>query len=164
MTDTKDNMMQWEEDTQKNKFLTFILGDETYGLEIKYVTEIIGFQEFTRMPELPDYVRGIINLRGKIIPIMDVRLRFKKEPKVYTDRTCIIIVDIKEISIGLIVDGVSEVLTIKDEEIVDPPSLGKDFNHRFIKNIGKAENGIKLLLDCEKLLAEEELETLVQAI
>ena len=98
---------EMEEDTQTGRFLTFSLGKEAYGIEIKYVTEIIGIQTITQIPELPEYAKGIINLRGKIIPVMDVRLRFKKEPRDYNESTCVIVVDISEVCIGLIVDNVS---------------------------------------------------------
>lgn len=149
------NLLDYEEDTQKGKFLTFILGNETYGIEIKHVTEIIGIQPVTEVPELPEYIRGIVNLRGKIIPVMDVRLRFKKPFREYNDRTCVIVVDIKDISIGLIVDSVSEVLSIPDGEIVVPPDINKGGN-KYIKGIGKTENEVKLLLDCNKLLNEND--------
>lgn len=155
-----ENMNYVEEDTQKGRYLTFALGNENYGIEIKYVTEIIGMQTITKVPELPDYIKGIINLRGKIIPVMDVRLRFKKEEKDYNDRTCVIVVDINELSIGLVVDGVSEVLTIPDQDIVDPPQMNKDFNNRYIKKIGKIGTDVKLLLDCQKLLTEDDFETM----
>jgi purine-binding chemotaxis protein CheW len=148
------------EDTQKNRFLTFSLGKEDYGIEIKYVTEIIGIQTITAVPELPEYAKGIINLRGKIIPVMDVRLRFKKEAKQYNDRTCVVVVDIGDNPIGLIVDNVSEVLTIPEKDIVEPPKMNSCLNSSFVKKIGKTGNEVKLLLDCEKLLTENELETL----
>ena len=160
MADIVEDTMEIEEDTQKDRFLTFSLGKESYGIEIKYVIEIIGIQSITQIPELPEYVRGIINLRGKIIPVLDVRLRFKKEPKEYNDRTCVIVVDIKEVSIGLIVDTVAEVITISEEDMVDPPQKNKGFNNRYIKKIGKIDDEVKLLLDCEKLLTEDELEGL----
>ena len=164
MADAIENTVEMEEDTQKGRFLTFSLGKESYGIEIKYVTEIIGIQPITEIPELPEYIKGIINLRGKIIPVMDVRLRFKKEPKEYNDRTCVIVIDIKDISIGLIVDSVSEVLTIPEQDIVEPPQMNKGFNNRYIKGIGKVGNDVKLLLDCEKLLTEDELENLSEAL
>ncbi|WP_071392860.1 chemotaxis protein CheW [Bacillus tuaregi] len=148
-----------EEDTQKDRFLTFEIGEESYGIEIKFVTEIIGLQPITEVPELPEYIRGIINLRGKIIPVMDVRLRFKKAFREYNDRTCVIVIDIDDISIGLIVDRVSEVLTIVEEEIVPPPELSKNSN-KYIKGIGKSGTDVKLLIDCHKLLNEEETENL----
>ncbi len=160
MAEIIEDSKEFEEDTQKGRFLTFSLDKESYGIEIKYVTEIIGIQEITEIPELPEYVRGIINLRGKIIPVMDVRVRFKKESKAYNDRTCVIVVDIKDISMGIVVDGVSEVLTIPDQDIVEPPQMNKSYNNRYVKNIGKVGNDVKLLLDCEKLLTEEELEDL----
>ncbi len=150
-----------EEDTQKGKYLTFVVGNEVYGIEIRYVTEIIGIQAITEVPELPVYIKGIINLRGKIIPVMDVRLRFNKEFKEYNDRTCVIVVDIGEISIGLIVDSVSEVLTIPDEDIVPPPQVNKAQN-RYIKAIGKVDNKVSLLLDCEKLLNDDEVAVLAE--
>ena len=160
MTEILDKDIEMEEeDTQKGKYLTFVVGNEVYGIEIRYVTEIIGIQAITEVPELPVYIKGIINLRGKIIPVMDVRLRFNKEPKEYNDRTCVVVVDIGEISIGLIVDSVSEVLTIPDEDIVPPPQVNKVQN-RYIKAIGKVGNEVTLLLDCEKLLNDDEVAAL----
>jgi purine-binding chemotaxis protein CheW len=155
---TEDTAEQ-EVDTQKGKYLTFNLGNEYYGIEIRFVTEIIGIQAITEVPELPDYIKGIINLRGKIIPVMDVRARFKKNSIEYNDRTCVIVIDIRDISIGLIVDGVSDVLSIPDEEMVHPPEINKGGN-RYIKSIGKVGNDVKLILDCYKLLNDDEIETL----
>jgi purine-binding chemotaxis protein CheW len=146
-----------EEDTQKGRFLAFSLGNEFYGIEIMYVTEIIGIQTITEIPELPDYIRGIINLRGKIIPVMDVRLRFNKTPQEYNDRTCIIVVDFKDVSIGLIVDSVSEVLSIQADNITPPPELNKSSN-RYIKGIGIVGKDVKLILDCDKLIDDEDTE------
>ena len=160
MADINEDIMEIDEDTQKNRFLTFSISKESYGIEIRYVTEIIGIQAITEMPELPEYVNGIINLRGNIIPVMDVRLRFKKEPKEYNDRTCVIVIDIGNLSIGLIVDTVSEVITIPEEGIVEPPNINKGFSNRYIKNIGKVGNEVKLLLDCDKLLTNDEPENL----
>ncbi|OOM78723.1 chemotaxis protein CheW [Clostridium sp. BL-8] len=163
-----DNMyeenLEFEEDTQKSRYLTFSIGKETYGVEIKYVIEIIGIQTITEIPELPEYIKGIINLRGKIIPVMDVRLRFKKEPIEYNDRTCVIIVDINNTSIGLIVDKVAEVIIIPDQDIVEPPQMNKGMKNRYIKNMGKVGEDVKLLLDCEKLLTEDELGELNEAL
>ncbi|HHU17472.1 MAG: chemotaxis protein CheW [Anaerovoracaceae bacterium] len=147
-----------EEDTQHGRFLTFSLEDEVYGIEIKYVTEIIGIQSITRVPEVPDYVKGIINLRGKIIPVIDVRLKFGKKPMEYDDRTCIIVINILEVSVGLIVDNVEEVLTIDDEDIAAPPGSKTGFENRYIKGIGKAGEKVQLLLDCLKLLKNDEME------
>lgn len=127
------------EDTQKGKFLTFLLGKEVYAIEIKFVIEIIGIQPITELPQLPEYVKGIINLRGKIIPVIDVRLKFKKKPMEYNDRTCIIVVEMRDIFVGLIVDNVSEVLTIADEDIAPPPNINKEIENKYIKAIGKVE-------------------------
>lgn len=152
-----------EEDTQRDKFLTFALGNEAFGIEIRYVTEIIGVQPVTEIPELPEYIRGVINLRGKIIPVMDVRLRFKKQFREYNDRTCVIVIDIKELSIGLIVDSVAEVLTIPGSDIVAPPDINRSGN-KYIKGIGKSENEVKLILDCDRLLTEDEFDSLNEAV
>src|SRR3990172_5823963 len=105
-----DHIEEIDEDTQEGKYLTFTMGKEEYGIEIHNVTEIIGIQSITDLPDTPDFVKGVINLRGKVIPVLDVRLRFKMEEKAYNDRTCIIVVNIRNMSVGLIVDTVSEVL------------------------------------------------------
>lgn len=143
------------EDTQKDQYLIFTIGTEHYGIEIRIVTEIINMQKTTPVPETQDYIRGIINLRGRIIPVMDVRLRFKKEMIEYNDRTCIIVVDLEDISIGLIVDSVSEVLSITEDMISPPPEFA-NFSNRYIKGIGKVENDVKLILDCNKLLNDDD--------
>ncbi len=150
-----EEIIQGAEDTQKGKYLTFSLGDEFYGIEIKYVTEIIGIQYITEIPEFPEYIKGIINLRGNIIPIIDVRLRFRKNQRDYDDRTCIIVVDIKDISAGLVVDRVSEVMSIEEKDISEPPNFSKSYKNKFIKEIGKVGSEVKLILNCEKLLDTE---------
>ena len=149
-----------DEDTQKGKFLTFRLDNEVFGIEIKYVTEIIDVQPITYVPQVPDYVKGIINLRGKIIPVIDIRLRFKKEPKEYNERTCIVVIDFKDITIGLIVDCVVEVIKISDDNIVPPPNYKAGFHNPYIKGVGKVGNEVDLLLDCEKIIASEEISAL----
>ncbi|WP_048823627.1 chemotaxis protein CheW [Bacillus sp. B-jedd] len=148
------------EDSQAGKYLTFNLENEIFGIDIKYVMEIIGIQRITIIPEVPDYIRGIINLRGKIIPVMDVRLRFKKKLKEYNDRTCIIVVDVNDLSVGLIVDRVSEVLSINPEDIVPPPEISQGAN-KYVKGIGKSGGGVKLILNCDKLLHEDIKEQLL---
>jgi len=159
----QEAIFEQEEDTQKGKFLTFMMGKEEYGIEIRYVTEIIGgIQSITEIPEVPYYIKGIINLRGKIIPVMDINLRFNKKARQYDDRTCIIVVDINDLSVGLIVDNVTEVLNINDEEIVDPPDGRAGFQQKYIHGIGKVGNAVKLLLDCEKLLGHDDLNKLAE--
>lgn len=145
------------EDAQKGRFLAFMIGNEAYGIEIKYVTEIIGIQSITEMPEMPSYVKGIINLRGRIIPLIDVRLRFGKEPRDYDDRTCVIVVGFNGFSYGMIVDSVYEVLSIPDEEMSPLPEVNATTNNKFIKSIGKTSSGIVLVVDCEKLLSQEDI-------
>lgn len=162
MAEINEEILGLEEDTQKGKFLTFTIGREEYGIEIKNVTEIIGIQAITEVPEMPGYIKGIINLRGKIIPVMDVRLRFKKEAIDYNDRTCVVVIEVKEIAIGLIVDKVSEVLNIADQDIVPPPQVAKESHNKYIKGIGKVGNEVKMLLDCEKLLSDDDLESLAR--
>ena len=146
-------------DTQHGKYLTFLLDGEVFGIEIKYVTEIVGLQKISPLPESSAYVKGIVNLRGSIIPIIDMRLRLKKEEAPYTDRTCIIVVKISEVPVGLIVDGVDEVLSLGDEDIVPPPDARSGYRSKYIKGIGKSGEKICLLLDCEKMFLEEELES-----
>lgn len=164
MADTINEIEDTAEDTQRGKFLTFSVGKESYGIEIKYVIEIIGMQDITDVPELPEYLKGIINLRGKIIPVIDVRLRFKKEPKEYNDRTCIIVIDVRDISVGLIVDTVSEVLTIDEENIVPPPDIKTGFHNRYVRGIGKVGTEVKLLLDCDKLLNDDEIDEITKIV
>ena len=147
------------EDTMKGKFLTFTLGKEFYGIDICYVTEIVGIQPITVVPELPDFIKGIINLRGQIIPVMDARLKFNKIVREYNDRTCIIVIDVNELSIGVIVDAVSEVLTMSDENIVPPPMVGGS-GRKYIKSVGKNNEQVILIIDCGALLNQEELENI----
>lgn len=149
-------LLEQEEDTQHGRFLTFNLGEEVYGIEIEFVTEIIGLQQITKIPEVADYIKGIINLRGKIIPVIDMRLKFNKEPIEYDDRTCIVVVDTQEVVVGLIVDKVAEVLTIDDDDIAPPPSYKSGIRNRYIRGIGKIGDEVKLLLDCKKLFDENE--------
>ena len=151
----------YEEDTQKGKFLTFGIGSEVYGIEIGVVTEIISIQKITEIPEVPEYIKGIINLRGQIIPVMDVRLRFKKPFREYSERTCIIVVQVHELAIGLIVDDVAEVIFMEDEQIVAKPDI-KSAQNQYIKNIGKVGDQIKLILDCEELLDANDEEVLME--
>lgn len=164
MAELDEDLMELEEDTQKGRYLTFTLGKEYYGIEIRYVTEIIGLQPITQVPDLSDYVKGVINLRGRIIPVMDVRLRFKKEEIDYDDRTCIIVIDINKMFIGLVVDRVSEVVNISEENISAPPNLGNSHHNKYIKGIGKIGEDVKLILDCDKLLNDEEYAVIEQSI
>ncbi|WKY45817.1 chemotaxis protein CheW [Eubacteriaceae bacterium ES2] len=152
----EEQVEYFEEDTKKGRYLTFYIGIECYGIWIEYITEIIGIVEYTEVPDVPNYVKGIINLRGRIIPIIDMRLRFHKEFVDYNEQTCIVIIDYLEDNVGLIVDKVSEVVEILDEDILAQPVLETGSSNQFIKSIGKVGEEVKLLLDCQKLLSENE--------
>ncbi len=150
------------EDTQEGKFLTFILLEEEYGIEIRYVTEIIGIQSITEVPDMPAFVKGVINLRGKIIPVMDVRKRFGSDERAYDNRTCIIVINIGSQAMGLIVDRVSEVLDIPENHIEPTPDLKRKKGNRFIKGMGKVGDKVKLLLDSERLIYDDNDENFLQ--
>ena len=145
-----------EEDTQQDKFLTFFINKEEDGIDIRYVTEIIGIQNITEVPDMSAYIKGVINLRGKVIPVMDVRLRFGLEERPYDDRTCIIVINVEDQAVGLIVDQVSEVLDIPEGDIEPPPRLYRGDRGSFLLGMGKVEDGVKILLDAQKLLFEGE--------
>lgn len=146
---------QEEEDTLSGKYLVFNLDGQEYAIAILYVVDIINVQPVTRVPNCPVFVRGITNLRGKVIPIIDVRIRFGKPPQDYNERTCIIVVELNEITVGMIIDSVSEVLTLNPDSISPPPSFSSSVDTRFIEGIGRAENGIKLILDCKTVLDDD---------
>jgi len=157
MTD-QEVLLEELEDTQRGRYLTFDLEEEVFGIEIRFVKEIIGIQPVTKLPDVPDYIKGIINLRGRIIPLIDMRLKLKKPAAEYTDRTCIIVVETAEVTVGLIVDNVSEVLSVGEDNIVPPPDARAGVQNSYISGIGKVGDEIKLLLDCEKLFMEEEMQ------
>ncbi len=144
-----------EEDSLRSKYLTFIISKETYGIEIRYVTEIVSIEEITAMPEMPNYIKGIINLRGRIIPVIDVRLRFGKQERQYDDRTCIIVMNYYEHMTGLIVDSVSEVLTIPETNIVELSKINTVNSNSCINNVGKCSNNVILLINCSALIELE---------
>lgn len=148
-----------EEDTQKDMYMTFKTGNEFFGISISNVNEIIVMQPITQVPEVEDYVRGLINLRGKIIPVIDVRVRFKMEPLPYTDRTCIIVINVKNTVVGLIVEKIDEVIKLDKSNIIPPPSLSHntDGTNQYVCGLAKAEDGVKLLLDPERLIKDEDL-------
>lgn len=146
------------EDTQEGKYLTFQLNEEEYGIQIGFVTEIIGILNINAVPDMPHYIKGVINLRGKVIPVMDVRLRFGAPPREYDERTCIIVINVKEQAMGLIVDRVSEVLDIPESEIEPTPELRKGRSNRFVHGLGKVGDQVKLLLEAESMLFEDEVD------
>lgn len=154
-----------ERDEQKGKYMTFKSGNEYYGLKIQYVSEIIQFQAITAIPETEDYIKGLINLRGKVIPVIDVRLRFKQKPFEYNDRTCIIVINVKDMLVGLIVEKIAEVVEIKEENILPPPTIGRTdrVQNKYVYGIGKVGDAVKLLLDPDKLLNDDDLSLMEQA-
>ena len=145
-------------DTQEGKYMTFKSGSEYFGLEIQYVQQIIQFQAITKIPETEDYIKGLINLRGKIVPVVDVRVRFKQGECEYNDKTCILVITVKDTTVGLIVEQIAEVAEIQKENILPPPTIGRNDkgHHKYVYGIAKVGNSVKLLLDPEKLLYDEE--------
>jgi purine-binding chemotaxis protein CheW len=144
------------------KYLTFSLAGEEYGIGILKIREIIGMMPITSVPETPHHVRGVTNLRGKVIPVIDLRLRFGMSESAYTERTCIIVVEIRGavglLPVGIVVDAVSEVLNIKAEDVEDTPSFGVRLNTDYILGMAKMGKGVKLLLDIDRVLAADDLE------
>ena len=135
--------------------LTFSIENQSYGIEIHYITDIIEVQPITVVPKVPEYIKGVINLRGKVIPVMSIRARFDKPLIPYDERTCIVVVEWQDDSVGMIIDRVSEVITVNPNEITPPPDYRAINANRFIKHIINREDGVKLLLDCEKLINDE---------
>ncbi|MCK9363692.1 MAG: chemotaxis protein CheW [Syntrophales bacterium] len=146
---------------REGKYLTFSLSGEEYGIGILKVKEIIGLMAITTIPRMPPYVKGVINLRGKVIPVIDLRLKFAMAEAEYTERTCIIVVEISgeggRILIGIIVDSVSEVLNVKGADIEDTPVFGAKLNTEYILGMAKIGNSVKILLDIDRALSSEEL-------
>ena len=145
-------------DTQKGKYMTCKSGNEYFGLGIQYVQQIIQYQAVTKIPETEDYIKGLINLRGKIVPVVDVRVRFKQGECEYNDKTCILVIVVKDTTVGLIVEQIAEVAEIQKENILPPPTIGRNDkgHHKYVYGIAKVGNSVKLLLDPEKLLYDDE--------
>ena len=148
------------------KCLTFALGSEEYGLEILKVREIIGYMDITQVPQTPGYVTGVINLRGQVIPVVDLRAKFGMDSCEPTDETCIIVVEITQdgngISTGIVVDRVQEVLDIVGEQIEDSPQFGGNVDTQFILGMAKVGESVKILLDIDKVLGSEDIAQLVE--
>ncbi len=143
--------------SRADKYLTFGLGAEEYGLEILKVREIIGVMNVTAVPRTPDFVKGVINLRGKVIPVMDLRLKFGLPEAEHTEETCVIVVQVGRVEMGAIVDHVSEVLDIPDEHIEDAPAFGANVDTQFILGMGKTADRVTILLDIDEVLSTSEL-------
>lgn len=141
---------------REGKYLTFVLGDEEYGIDITKVKEIIGVMAVTHIPRAPAFIKGVINLRGKVIPIVDLRLKFGMEEIPHTRETVFIVVEESGALMGVVVDTVREVLNILESEIEPPPQFGTRLNTEFILGMGKVQGKVKILLDIEKALSAEE--------
>ncbi len=161
---TKD-ILHEEDLLQDSQYLTFNIDKQEYGIEIRDVTEIVGIQKITKLPDSSNYIKGVINLRGKVIPVLDVRLRFAMQERAYDGRTCIVVVNINDSSVGLVVDTVSEVINIAEEKIEPPSKINKNNGRNcFVRGLGKIEGDVKILLDTQKLLFEEELDEIIDSI
>jgi purine-binding chemotaxis protein CheW len=171
MPETATQMPETEAQPQKlnesilekeGKYLTFALGAEEYGLEILKVREIIGYMEITAVPQTPHYVKGVINLRGQVIPVIDLRANFGMEITEVTEETCIIVVEIsssgRKFSTGVVVDRVQEVLDIVGKDIEQAPQFGSSVNTDFILGMGKIGDSVKILLDIDRVLASDDLQ------
>ena len=152
---------------REGKYLTFCLAGEEYGIGILKIKEIIGMMPITPVPRTPAYVKGVINLRGKVIPVVDLRLKFEMEEMGYTERTCIIVVETRgqlgSVLVGIVVDSVSEVLNIRAADIEEAPAFGARLNTDYILGMAKMNGGIKILLDIDKVLEVDEIEMLEKA-
>ncbi|OPL13014.1 MAG: chemotaxis protein CheW [delta proteobacterium ML8_D] len=152
---------------KEGKYLTFTLAAEEYGIGILKIKEIIGMIPVTSVPKMPVFVKGVINLRGKVIPVIDLRVRFGMNPIDYTERTCIIIVEVSgpfgDVMMGIVVDSVSEVLNIKSDEIDETPRFGMALNTDYILGMAKSDRSVKILLDIDQILTASELDSLKEA-
>lgn len=164
--DFEDVMIEGDEDNSgENKYLLFNLGEEVYGINIGSVTGIEEMQKITSVPDMPEYIRGVINLRGKVIPVMDLRLRFGMPFREYDDRTCMIIVDVDSKSTGFIVDTVAEVHDIYPKDIEEAPSFsGAEQKEAYISGLGKVGEEVRILLDVEKILTGEDIDSIEEKL
>lgn len=167
MTDMRNGAATEAPAAKSGKYLTFQMGKEVYGIQILKVQEIIGMMPITKVPKTPDFVRGVINLRGKVIPVIELRRKFGMEHREDTDRTCIVVVQVSggmgTVTMGLLVDEVSEVLNVGQEQIEAPPSFGAGVHTEFILGMGKVGQKVLMLLDADKVLSSEEILQAVQA-
>ena len=149
---------EFYDDAQKDRFMTFDIAGQNYGIEILNVTEIVGLQDIAEVPDVPHYVKGMINLRGNVVPVVDVRLRFGMEERPYDDRTCVIVVTVQDSTVGIIVDFVNEVASFPEEQISQPPKQGENsLGSDFISGLGKLDEQVTVLLDINRLLHGEKV-------
>ncbi|HUP03765.1 MAG TPA: chemotaxis protein CheW [Bryobacteraceae bacterium] len=150
-----------EADARAGKYLTFQLAQEEFGIRVLKVREIMGVQEVTAVPQTPPHIKGVINLRGKVIPLVDLRLKFGMPEAEYTTRTCIIVTQVKaeagSVLMGIVVDGVSEVLNLTGQEIEDTPDFGQEVSSRYLLGMAKSKGKVKILLDIDRVLSAQEI-------
>jgi purine-binding chemotaxis protein CheW len=142
------------EDTLKDKYLTFSIEQEEYAIEIRYVTEIVGMQNIAHVPDMPPFVKGVLNLRGRVIPVMDVRLRFGLAARAYDERTCVVVANVGDSLVGFVVDAVREVCSLPASDVSPAPHVAGDDRRRYIRGIARVGDGVKFLVDIEKLVLE----------
>ncbi|MCU1322518.1 MAG: CheW protein [Acidobacteriaceae bacterium] len=161
LSETSKNLPLLVSKDRAGKYLIFHLGTEDFGTEVLKVREIMGLQDITTVPQTPNYVKGVINLRGKVIPVVDLRLKFELAPEEYTARTCIVVVRTSqagvEMMIGIIVDGVAEVLTLREEDIEDTPDFGPGIETPYVNGMAKIKGKVKILLDIDQVLSTKEM-------
>jgi purine-binding chemotaxis protein CheW len=158
-----NNIEEYTENTLDNTFLTFWTDKQLFGIPITDVVQIIGIQGITPIPDFPRYAKGIINLRGSIIPVIDIRIRFAKPEIPYNERTCIIVTRIEDAYMGFIVDAVAEVTNIKEDKITAAPKVAKDTTNKYLTGIGQIKDNVLLLLDIEKILTESEFKEVMDS-
>ena len=162
MTELENDILAAEEfseaassDEMKNMYLNFCVGGETYSIEIRYVHQIVGMQDINEMPEMPHYMKGFINLRGNIIPVVSMRIRFNKEEIEFTDRTCIVVTQVANHEIGLIVDAIRETLTIEPEDIAPPPSSSEYASNSYVTGVAKlGDNKTSIVINLQDLFED----------
>jgi purine-binding chemotaxis protein CheW len=164
MTATMQTAPPPQSDSRAGKYLTFQLGNEEFGIRVLKVREIMGIQEITAVPQTPAHIKGVINLRGKVVPVIDLRLKFGLPAAEYTQRTCIIVTQVQgeagAVMMGIVVDGVSEVLNLTAQEIEDTPDFGEQIATGYLLGMAKAKGKVKILLDIDKVLSSQELHSL----
>lgn len=151
-----DNILAAEAiDDLNGRFLTFYIDDAIYGIELLHVIEIVAVSPITKVPNVPNYIKGIINLRGKIVPVIDVRLKFCQPEKEHDDKTCLIIVDIEGMHVGLIVGGVAEVVTVDKDNLAAPPDVSTNVSNRYLQSIAKIGDRVILNIDCMRFFQSD---------
>ncbi|MBU8913962.1 MAG: chemotaxis protein CheW [Spirochaetales bacterium] len=170
VTEERDQLDDlWADDdeevgTRSSKYLFFNLGDELYGINIMNITEIIEMERITEIPDMPGYVKGVINLRGKVIPVMDLRLRFNMSEREYDDRTCIVVTAVETAALGLIVDTVAEVHALAAKDIEETPTFSGATRDHYVEGIGKIGDRVTVLIDARKILQAKELQAIKSQI